>query len=510
MARVEGYRCPITMRTTTIQPYDVPRFVSDIISQLHEIGHWTTRCCAVLNHTTPSSSTPAIISSTVTPRDARVPTTILTEMDLIKRNLNVVEKQHNTRLMSEIAYLQCALRSEAEEKMTDFERYVETKINQCVEEHTKKVRQEQMETSIALGNLQDGWRSMQSDVASLTQQLQKMQSTMEMAASRSVEMISTLHDQLKESSKLRDKHETSLGNQLSHVKLQLQESSQATKITVDQLTTRVDMARNEAKYAMDQLKLQIQQHARTLNRVAKGSNLFEMMSPVPTAPDNTSPQRIMGDESTRGAFAPPSKRRPMSARASSSSQPAYVQPAYSTHAFEFAQRATAPVASNGSFNIQGKMCHVSTPPDYADDSVDVACDGGNNQHSTAPPPEKYAGGTTQCFDHRMVPPCYVMEPHKRPNNDAAPQPTTFGLESLGKTCDQTRHDANDRTRPAKAPLTRAVPKAKWGPQPRQKIPQRPTSARPRPTTSISKASAASSKPVPDQNAQPPPAHIGDA
>ncbi|ETV89344.1 hypothetical protein, variant 2 [Aphanomyces astaci] len=280
MARVEGYRCPITMRTTTIQPYDVPRFVSDIISQLHEIGHWTTRCCAVLNHTTPSSSTPAIISSTVTPRDARVPTTILTEMDLIKRNLNVVEKQHNTRLMSEIAYLQCALRSEAEEKMTDFERYVETKINQCVEEHTKKVRQEQMETSIALGNLQDGWRSMQSDVASLTQQLQKMQSTMEMAASRSVEMISTLHDQLKESSKLRDKHETSLGNQLSHVKLQLQESSQATKITVDQLTTRVDMARNEAKYAMDQLKLQIQQHARTLNRVAKGSNLFEMMSPV--------------------------------------------------------------------------------------------------------------------------------------------------------------------------------------------------------------------------------------
>ncbi|RHY79088.1 hypothetical protein DYB30_003879 [Aphanomyces astaci] len=291
MARVEGYRCPITMRTTTIQPYDVPRFVSDIISQLHEIGHWTTRCCAVLNHTTPSSSTPAIISSTVTPRDARVPTTILTEMDLIKRNLNVVEKQHNTRLMSEIAYLQCALRSEAEEKMSDFERYVETKINQCVEEvhHTKKVRQEQMETSIALGNLQDGWRSLQSDVASLTQQLQKMQSTMEMAASRSVEMISTLHDQLKESSKLRDKHETSLGNQL---------------ITVDQLTTRVDMARNEAKYAMDQLKLQIQQHARTLNRMAKGANLFEMMSPASQGAADSSSSKGKVGASTKAKNTP--------------------------------------------------------------------------------------------------------------------------------------------------------------------------------------------------------------
>ncbi|RHY27997.1 hypothetical protein DYB32_006339 [Aphanomyces invadans] len=203
-------------------------------------------------------------------------------MDLIKRNLNVVEKQHNTRLMSEIAYLQCALRSEAEEKMTDFESYVEAKINQCIDEvranvllrvepsqgsgqHTKKVRQDQVETSIALSAMQDHWMSLQTDVSALTQQIHKVQTTMEMTANRTVEMMASLHEQLKESSKLRDKHELNLGNQLT---------------SVDQLTARVDIIRSEVKFAIDQLKMQIQQHARALNRVSKGSNLFEMMTPV--------------------------------------------------------------------------------------------------------------------------------------------------------------------------------------------------------------------------------------
>ncbi|ETW08611.1 hypothetical protein, variant [Aphanomyces invadans] len=385
MARVEGYRCPITMRTTTIQPYDVPRFVSDIISQLHEIGHWTTRCCAVLNHTTPSATVP-VISSTITPRESRVSTTLLTEMDLIKRNLNVVEKQHNTRLMSEIAYLQCALRSEAEEKMTDFESYVEAKINQCIDEHTKKVRQDQVETSIALSAMQDHWMSLQTDVSALTQQIHKVQTTMEMTANRTVEMMASLHEQLKESSKLRDKHELNLGNQLTQVKLQLHESNMGCKTSVDQLTARVDIIRSEVKFAIDQLKMQIQQHARALNRVSKGSNLFEMMTPVAASPDIANPQHTKIDhDPSRASPTRLSKNRPMSARPTSS-QPTHVQPALSTNAFVFAENIPILQATTepSKFDIQGKTCPVAHPLacDIVLDAGLPLREGGNNNFST--------------------------------------------------------------------------------------------------------------------------------
>ncbi|CAK4114686.1 unnamed protein product [Aphanomyces euteiches] len=279
MARVEGYRCPITIRTTSIQPYDLPRFVSDIIAQLHEISHWTTRCCAVINQPAPLTAA-SVIRSTITPKENRVPTTILTEMDLIKRNLTVVEKQQNTRLLSEIAYLQCALRSEAEEKMTDFEHFVEAKISQCVEEHTKQLRQQQAETAMLVSTMQDAWRSVQDEMLNLTQRLNKIQATIEMTTSRTVDVVSQLKEHLTESSKLHEKTEFALGNQVSQTRLQLQEMSMGIKSAQDQLNTRVDIIRNEVKYSVDQVRSQLQHHARVLNRVSRGSNLFEMMTPV--------------------------------------------------------------------------------------------------------------------------------------------------------------------------------------------------------------------------------------
>ncbi|KAF0701127.1 Aste57867_8350 [Aphanomyces stellatus] len=431
MARIEAYRCPITIRTTSIQPYDLPRFVSDIIGQLHEISHWTTRCCTSINHSSPSTGQ-SVISSTVVPKDARVPTTILTEMDLIKRNLTVVEKQQNTRLLSEIAYLQCALRSEAEEKMTDFERYVEAKISQSVDENTKQLKQQQLETALAVSNMQDACRGIQVEMHNLTQRLNKMHTMLETTASRTVETMAELQGQFIESTKMREKNEATLGNHMSQTRMHLQEANASVKATFDQLQARVDIIRNEVKYTIDQLKAQMQQHAKAMNRFARGSNLFEMMT---THTESLSPNKSSKETSSRPTSAPRS-RRPVSARPTTS-QPSHVQPPSQSTNFVFAN-GVVPSTDAPMFDVQGKVYELINPDlslrDMLDDEIiddeisnnDGGLDVGSsilkNSHPAKPGIEIPIGG-------RDVPACYVMDQFRCPNAETPTQVPQLSIQT---------------------------------------------------------------------------------
>ncbi|KAF0738806.1 hypothetical protein Ae201684_005417 [Aphanomyces euteiches] len=503
MARVEGYRCPITIRTTSIQPYDLPRFVSDIIAQLHEISHWTTRCCAVINQPAPLTAA-SVIRSTITPKENRVPTTILTEMDLIKRNLTVVEKQQNTRLLSEIAYLQCALRSEAEEKMTDFEHFVEAKISQCVEEHTKQLRQQQAETAMLVSTMQDAWRSVQDEMLNLTQRLNKIQATIEMTTSRTVDVVSQLKEHLTESSKLHEKTEFALGNQVSQTRLQLQEMSMGIKSAQDQLNTRVDIIRNEVKYSVDQVRSQLQHHARVLNRVSRGSNLFEMMTPA----ENTSPKSKLSKEAA-GLNCGPRLKRPVSARPSVS-QPAHVQPASQPTNLIYSN--TEVVMHDNeilAFDVLGKMYQSVHPSNnfQTNDELDgdrTNCASNSDEGLRDVVGQSHTSGkvvgndtTNSKNGFREVPPCYILDEEHQVKSEVSmlsPQlclhPTSVGKNTELTLCDNRPQECTPRN---KAPSTKSPfykKKDLLVDSPggmRRRLPQRPKSARAQSSIVVNKA-----------------------
>ncbi|KDO32887.1 hypothetical protein SPRG_02578 [Saprolegnia parasitica CBS 223.65] len=223
MAQLEGYRCPIVVRTAHIQPYDMPRYVGEVISQLHELSQWTTKCATMLNQHHPFHATPPM------PKPS-VPTTILSEVELLKRSLNVVEKQQSNKLVTEIAYLQCALRSEADEKMTAFEHFVETRLGQSIREHTHVLQMQQDAIATKMEAMAATMGLVRSEVDALQTRVGHVEEMLETNASVTSEALQRLHTEATHYAKQREKADLGIGNQLAQTRLHVQDAIGSLKV----------------------------------------------------------------------------------------------------------------------------------------------------------------------------------------------------------------------------------------------------------------------------------------
>ncbi|OQR95694.1 hypothetical protein THRCLA_07653 [Thraustotheca clavata] len=262
---LQGYSCPITTRTNLIQPYDIPRFVGEIIRQLHEISIWTTKCAHVLN--TQSIPPTHIVSP--------VPSTLMTEMELIKKNLNVVEKQQANKLVSEIAYLQCALRCEADEKLLAFEHFVENKLQQCVYEQTMRLEERQKQIENRMQSVEEMCLNMNNQTKKIYSRLDNLEETMETNSTNTSQMMLKLHTECINQGKLREKLEITLGNQMTHTRLHIQDALGLFKGSHEQLVQKVDAIKTELKDAIEHVRKNIIAHEKVLNRIGRGPVGFE-------------------------------------------------------------------------------------------------------------------------------------------------------------------------------------------------------------------------------------------
>ncbi|OQR99000.1 hypothetical protein ACHHYP_07340 [Achlya hypogyna] len=265
MAHLEGYRCPIVVRTTMVQPYDIPRCVGEIIHQLHEIALWTTRCASHVNH--PAVAPPAKVP---------VATTLASEMELLKKSLTVVEKQQSNKLVTEIAYLQCALRSEADEKLTAFEHFVETRLGQCMHEHTLRLQAQQDELAAKMASVEAAMAAIRTDVTAMETRVANVEETLEANAATTSEMMLRAHNDCFAHAKQCNKAEVAIGNQLTQTRLQMQDAIANLKAQQWRYFRAITIAiRVELRDAVEHVRKSTQHHDKLLHRIARGAISFE-------------------------------------------------------------------------------------------------------------------------------------------------------------------------------------------------------------------------------------------
>ncbi|KAG9416401.1 hypothetical protein AC1031_000805 [Aphanomyces cochlioides] len=346
-----------------------------------------------------------------------------------------------------------------------------------------------------VSTMQDAWRSVQDEMLNLTQRLNKIQATIEMTASRTIVVVSQLKEQLTESSKLHEKAEFALGNQVSQTRLQLQEMSMGIKSAQDQLNARVDIIRNEVKYSVDQVRSQLQHHARVLNRVSRGSNLFEMMTPA----ENTSPKHTKLAKEAAKLNCGPRLKRPVSARPSVP-QPAHVQPASQPTNLIYSN--TEVVMHDNeilAFDVHGKMYQSVHPSNNSQtndelDSDKTNCASNSDEGLRYVVAQSNTSGNVVANDatnsktgFREVPPCYILDEAHQVKSEVSmlsPQlclhPTSVGKNTELTLCDNRPQECAPRN---KVPSTKTsfykkkdlLVDSQGGM--RRRLPQRPKSAR---------------------------------
>jgi len=129
---MESYHCPLSFQLSNNHQIfsngDITHILREITQQLHELSNWTTRCCTFLNERESTSMTHLLSTQ------LKQPSNVASEIELLKRNVQVIDKQYANKLVVEVAYMQCALRSEADEKISLCEQSLLKRLSDYIDE----------------------------------------------------------------------------------------------------------------------------------------------------------------------------------------------------------------------------------------------------------------------------------------------------------------------------------------------------------------------------------------